>query len=345
MAKMTKQEVSALVLQEAATAAESDKRRTLERKYNALKREYEQLSRRHTDLISYEGRSIRPINIKPSTSKGVSEIAPCIILSDWHAEERVDPKVVNRVNNYNLDIAKKRAAYVTQNAVKRMKELSDEGTIKTVPLFLLGDFITGHIHEENVENALLQRLDALQFAEELLTGAIEYLLEHTSYDYVVYCKVGNHSRMTHKVRASTEWQNSVEPMMYWSMKRYFEGKTERVRFCMEESYYSVANILGTRVRYHHGHAVSYGGGVGGLHIPLRKKIKNWNENQPADVDFMGHYHSFLEHATFKYVVNGSLIGYNAYAQRLGVPMEPPLQSMAVIHKQYGVVRLLPLYAE
>lgn len=345
MAKLTKQEVSALVLQEAATTAEADKRRAVERKYNALKREYDQLSRRHSDLITYEDRAMRPIHIKPSTKKGESEIAPCIIFSDWHAEERVHPKVVNQANRYDLDIAKKRAAFVTQNAVKRMRELSDEGAIKTVPLFLLGDFITGHIHDENVENALLGRLDALQFAEELLTGAIEYLLEHTDYDYVVYCKVGNHSRMTHKVRMATEWQNSVEPMMYWSMKRYFEQKTERVRFCMEESYYSIANILGTKVRYHHGHAVSYGGGVGGLHIPLRKKVKNWNENQSADVDFMGHYHSFLEHATFKYVVNGSLIGYNAYAQRLGVPMEPPLQSMAVIHREYGVVRLLPLYAE
>ena len=346
MAKMTNQEVSALVLQESQTEVERQKRKTTDRKYKALLGSYNELAKKYAELQDYRSRRISPITIKPGKPSVVNEICPAIVLSDWHAEERVEPKTIGGKNQYNLDIARKRAAFVSQNAVKRMRELSDEGTIRSVPVFLLGDFITGHIHEENVENAQLGRLDALQFAEELLTGSLEYLLAETEFEYVVYCKVGNHSRMTHRVRASTEWQNSVEPLMYWSMKRYFETKyPNRVRFHLEESYYSIANILGTRVRFHHGHAVSYGGGVGGLHIPLRKAIKSWNENERADLDIMGHYHSFLEHSTMKYVVNGSLIGYNAYAERIKCALEPPMQSMVVIHKKYGVVRLVPLFAE
>lgn len=344
MAKMPKQEVSALVVQEARTEAEVERRKLAERKYGILKNEYKELDKRYRDLMEYSERDMKAIHIKPQKGGAPNEICPLIVFSDWHAEEHVNPKTISNRNHYNLEVARKRAAFVTQNAVKRMRELEDEGTINTVGLFLLGDFITGHIHDENVENALLGRLDALQFAEELLMGSINYLLDNTSHNYVVYCKVGNHSRMTQKVRASTEWQNSVEPLMYWSLKRQF-ANNPRIEFSLEESYYSVVNILGTKVRYHHGHSVSYGGGIGGLHIPLRKKIKNWNENQHADLDIMGHYHSFLEHSTFKYVVNGSLIGYNAYAERLGVPLEPPMQSMAVIHKKHGLVRLSPLLAE
>jgi hypothetical protein len=85
--------------------------------------------------------------------------------------------------------------------------------------------------------------------------------------------------------------------------------------------------------------------VGGLHIPLRKAIKSWNENDRADFDIMGHYHSFIEHTTLKYMVNGSLIGYNAYAERIKCPLEAPLQGFGMIHKKYGVTSLTPIYAE
>lgn len=346
MAKMTTEEVSALVLQETKTDTEKQKRLIAERKLSVLKLDYRNLEKRFDALTGYQEMERIPVHIKPVKGGPPNEISPVIVFSDWHAEEKVDKRLLGGKNQYNLKIAEGRAATVARNAVKRMNELSDEGTINSVGVFLLGDFITGHIHDENVENALLGQSDALLFVEELLFAALCHLLDNTPYHYTMYCKVGNHSRMTKKVRASTEWQNSVEPWMYWSLSRRIKEKYgERVRFHMEESYYSVVNILGTKVRFHHGHAVSYGGGVGGLHIPLRKKIKNWNETEKVDLDIMGHYHSFLEHSTFKYMVNGSLIGYNAYADRLGVPMEPPLQGMAVIHKKHGVVRLLPLLAE
>ena len=346
MAKMTNKEVSALVRQESRADAAERAKTDVERKLKVLKRDYHELEKKLGEFIEYEERAKRPINILPTKGGPANEISPQILFSDWHAEELVDPRTIGGKNKYNLDIARKRAENVTKNAVKRMRELSDEGAINTVGLYLLGDFITGHIHDENVETAQLGRLDALQFAEELLLGSIEYLLRETDYKYVVYCKVGNHSRMTQKVRAATEWQNSVEPLMYWSLKRTLEANHgERVRFHLEPSYMSVVNVLGTKVRYHHGHSVSYGGGVGGLSIPLNKAIKGWNENEKAHVDVLGHFHSALTNSTFKHIVNGSLIGYNAYAERIRAASEPPLQMMFVVHKKYGVVRLMPLYAE
>ena len=173
---------------------------------------------------------------------------------------------------------------------------------------------------------------------------LDLLLRETTYNFTVYCKAGNHSRITPKVRASTELGNSLELALYVSMMKRYQGNP-RVKFHIEPSYYSIVNILGTRVRFHHGHAVAYGGGVGGLHIPLRKAIKSWNETARADLDIMGHYHSFLEHTTAKYMVNGSLIGYSAYAERVKAVIEPPLQGYCLIHKKYGVTRPTPIFAE
>lgn len=114
---------------------------------------------------------------------------------------------------------------------------------------------------------------------------------------------------------------------------------------MEESYISYATILNTTIRYHHGHAIRYSHGVGGLHIPLRKAVRAWNETRHADFDILGHFHNFGENTTFRYIVNGSLIGYTAYAERLRASYERPLQAYAVVHENHGLIRVSPLYAD
>jgi hypothetical protein len=317
-----------------------------ERKYKLLMQEHERVVTELEQLTMVSNGNVKPMDIKPRKTKRENEAVPCLVWSDWHTEEKVDPRSIGGKNKFTLDIAKQRAAHVAQSSLKLIEEDSKRVLINDVAIFILGDFITGNIHEENVENAQLQPVEAALFAQGLLEGAIDFLLANSKLNINVYCKVGNHSRITHKVHVSTEFGNSLELAMYVSMmKRYRDRNEKRVSFHIEPSYYSIVNILGVRVRFHHGHAVSYGGGVGGLHIPLRKAIKSWNETARADFDIMGHYHSFLEHSTMRYLVNGSLIGYNAYAERVKAIIEPPIQGYCLIHKKYGVTRMTPVFAE
>ncbi len=318
----------------------------LRRKYQILQREHSRLEREFSAISTHMGRDIIPKQIRLSDKRNVNEAVPIIVLSDWHVEEEVKPHTVGGKNKYNLDIAKKRANKVFTSSLSLIREKEDDVTIKNIGIFLLGDFITGNIHAENMENALLGPLDALAYAQELIESGLDFLLEHTDKKLTIYCKVGNHSRITKKVHISTEWENSLELAMYWSlMRRYKERAPDRVDFHIEKSYLSVAKILNYPVRFHHGHAVSYGGGVGGLHIPLRKAIHNWNQNQKAAVDIIGHYHNFAEYSTLKYLVNGSLIGYSAYAERIKAVSEPPVQGFALLHKKYGFTSLTPIFAE
>lgn len=329
-------EKKALKLKETSTVAT--------RKYQHLLKEHNKLQREFDGVTKHLDRDIRPQAIKPTGKKARNEAVPLLVLSDWHVEEEVKPHTVGGKNKYTLDIARKRSERVFQTFVKLVKEKEDDMDIKHIAVFLLGDFITGNIHDENVENAQLLPLDALAYAQELLEAGLDFLLEQTDKDLHIYCKVGNHSRITRRVHASTEWENSLELAMYWSMNRKYHNNP-RVTFHMEKSYLSIVDILGTKVRFHHGHAVNYGGGVGGLHIPLRKAIHNWNANEKADVDIMGHYHGFLENSTLKYMVNGSLIGYSAYAERIKAVAERPIQGFGLIHARYGFTSLNPIYAE
>lgn len=342
--ELTDKEVREVVRAEQEARLAKEKGSMSDRKYKALLADYERVLHENQALTSVAGHKSTQMNIKPRTTTKESEAVPMIVFSDWHSEEKVDPRTIGGKNKYTLEIAQSRATRVFQSSVKLMKEKENDVEINEVAVFLLGDFITGNIHEENVENAQLLPVEACLFAQDMLEGGIDFLLASTTWNYTFYCKVGNHSRITHKVHASTEFGNSLELAMYVSMLKKYRDNP-RVRFHIEPSYISVVKILNTRVRYHHGHAVAYGGGVGGLHIPLRKAIKSWNENERADFDVMGHYHGFTENSTLKYMVNGSLIGYNAYAERIKAPLEKPIQGFALIHKKYGVTNLTPIYAE
>jgi len=315
-----------------------------EKKYKVLLKEYERIERERDDMLAVNAGRVVKHTIKPREKSSHGEAVPCLVWSDWHSEEKVDPRTIGGKNKYTLDIARDRATRIAQSSQKLMLEDAQNTNINDVALFLLGDFITGNIHKENVENAQLIPVDATLYAQGLLESNLDFLLANTPYNYHVYCKVGNHSRITERVHASTEMGNSLELALYVGMKRHYADKP-RVKFHIEPSYFSIVNILGTRVRFHHGHAVSYGGGVGGLHIPLRKAIKSWNETERADFDIMGHYHSFLEHTTMRYMVNGSLIGYNAYAERIKAVLERPLQGYCLVHKKYGVTRMTPVFAD
>lgn len=344
MARLTTQQLTDVVHAERAMKHANDKHTLVERKYRIAQAELLKAQKEIEALTAVLEYKPRRININPRPSSKKNTATPFLVLSDWHVEELVDPRTIGGKNKYTLEIAKERSERLFQNTHKLMTEVSQDMAVTDVAIFLLGDFITGNIHEENVENAQLGPIPAVHYAQDLLESGLRFLLEHTKFNFTVFCKVGNHSRITKRVHASTEADNALETAMYVGMARNFRDES-RIRFCIEPSYHSITIIQGTSVRYHHGHAVSYGGGIGGLHIPLRKAIKSWNETEYADFDIMGHYHSFKEHTTHKYMVNGSLIGYNAYAERVKAVLEPPIQGFGVFHSKYGPTRLTPVYAE
>lgn len=337
-------QVQEVILAEQRAILANEKSTFAERKYKLLLKEHDRVLSELEALTTVASGDVDKFSIKPSKSKDKGEGVPCLIWSDWHIEERVDPRTISGKNEYTLDIARRRAERIVQSSLKLIERSAQQVEVSDVAIFALGDFITGNIHDECVENAQLQPVRATILAQSLLESNIDFLLENTNYTYTVYCKPGNHSRITKQVHISTEMDNSLELALYVGMMKRYEHNP-RVRFHIEPSYYSIIDILGVRVRFHHGHAISFGGGVGGLHIPLRKAIKSWNETEKADVDFMGHYHSFLEHATFRYIVNGSLIGYNAYAERIKAVLEEPIQGYCLIDKKYGIRSLEPVFAE
>jgi len=251
-----------------------------------------------------------------------AEAVAIAVLSDIHIEERVDPRSVNGINEYTLAIAKLRVEKFFTNVVKLLKKEQKDAKITTLVLALLGDNFSGSIHEELLETNQLPPVEAALLAQSLIETGIRYILENTNVKLVIPTNSGNHARLTKRVHVSTEYGNSLETYMYCTMVKHFE-KEPRVTFNISTGYLNYVDIGGYTIAFHHGTFIKYLGGMGGPTISLNKAIAQWQKMRRADLYVQGHLHQFIDGGNF--IINGSIIGYNAFALSIKASPEPPTQ--------------------
>jgi hypothetical protein len=207
---------------------------------------------------------------------------------------------------------------------------------------LLGDFITNDIHDEFPENNQLLPMDAMLEVEGWLISGIRFLLDESDLNLTFPCHSGNHARTTADQRYSTEHGHSLEYYMYNHIAKEFRSEP-RCTFVIPQGLHSYLDVYNTTIRFHHGHAIRYQGGVGGIFIPAFKKIAQWNKARHADLDIFGHFHQTKDGGNF--LSNGSLIGYNSYALSGGFDYEKPQQTLTLIDKRRGRTCVWPILLE
>lgn len=263
------------------------------------------------------------------------------VASDWHWAETVHANNVNGLNEFNPAIAKQRAEAFFRNIVRLTQIFREHSTIETLVLALLGDFINGELREEAMQNNAELAMDELLQVYEVLLSGIKFLLENTDLRLVIPCHSGNHARTTRKVHISTEAGNSLEYMMYHMLAREFKNES-RVDFIIPTSYHSFVDVEGFVIRFSHGHAIRYGGGIGGIFIPAFKAISQWDKARHADIDVFGHFHQIKDGT--KFLTNGSLIGWNEYANFIKADFEAPKQIFFLVdHKRKEKTVTTPIF--
>jgi hypothetical protein len=276
------------------------------------------------------------VDVAPKVSSGQSESALVIPWSDWHIEETVLPEQVSNKNEYNLEIMETRFRKLLHGTMAWWKIVSRDTAIKTIVLALLGDFITGSIHEDLAEANALAPADAIYKAYSLIVSGIKFILENVPKDVklVIPCHSGNHGRMSKDQRIATESGNSLEYFMYLMLQDYFQTE-KRITFIVQPGYHSYVRFFegAFEIRFHHGHQINYQGGVGGITIPVNKAIAQWNKARTVNLDVFGHFHTKFDGGNF--VTNGSMIGYNAYAVSIKASYEKPEQQLFLVNREYG----------
>ena len=278
-----------------------------------------------------------PLDLQIHSDKNSDAVA-FAIASDWHVEETVDPRTVNHLNEFNLDIAEQRIERFFRRVVK-LTEIQRNGTnIDTLVLALLGDLMTGYIHEELRETNGLSPTETVLWLTERV-GAGLGLLEQNFDQIIIPCSFGNHGRNTIKPRHATGAKNSYEWMFYHLMAKQYP----RFDWRIADGYHNYLEVDGRMIRFHHGDGLKYQGGVGGLTIPANKAINDWNKAIKAYLDIFGHLHTSIQSQNF--ISNGSLIGHNAYAIAIKAGMEPPTQTYFLMDKKRGRTITAPIFLD
>jgi|SRR6478609_989020 len=289
----------------------------------------------------------RPIHIpkirRRETKSGIREGTAVILASDWHVEENVYPEAVAGRNSYNLKIAEARAERFFHGIEWLLDFGRTEFSLRDVILWLGGDLITGYIHEELQEDNDLSPVEAVLFLKKLLTKGIKTLLLDPAIEQLtIPCSYGNHGRITAKRRIKTGAKNSYEWLLYNILKEDFADE-KRVRFVVDQSAHQYVEAYDFNLHFHHGDEVKFGGGIGGLSVPLNKRVFKWDGVKRADYHHIGHFHQLTDLG--RTVVNGSLIGYSEYAMSIGADYEAPQQAMYILDSKRGKCMNTPLWVD
>ncbi len=271
-------------------------------------------------------------NVIATATKVQGKAVACMVASDWHVEEPVEKDKVHGINEYNLEIARARAHSFFRNGLRLTDIFSASSDIDTLYLMVLGDTFSNWIHDELIQMNLLSPTDAANFVLQLLIDGVQFLLDNSDYKLIVDCIPGNHGRMTKRMQSANATETSLETFMYQQLARSF-SLDPRVEFRVANSKMLYRKFFDYNIRLIHGDDISYGGGLGGITIPIRKKLAAWDKAIKADLTIMGHFHQFIDGGDF--IVNGSLIGYNSYAQSIGASPEEAKQAFFIIHERKG----------
>lgn len=284
-----------------------------------------------------------------SRVKGKNEATAFAILSDIHIEEDVTLEQTDGINEYTPSIAEKRLENFFTNTLKLVEKEREHCNIDTLVLGLLGDNITGYIHEELMESNHLSPTEATTFVRNLLIQGIKYLADNGNFTKIIIpCTPGNHGRTTKYKKIGTGYKNSYEWMMYQDMKKIFNDYMDVKYKKLIEIHTSINELIYLdfynryTVRFGHGDHFKFAGGIGGLNIPLKKWLMRMNEQRKADMTFIGHWHQILLGVTEDCMINGSIIGMNSYSKTFGGINKPPQQIFTLLDKERGFTMRTPI---
>ncbi len=279
---------------------------------------------------------------KASHNPGV----PTLMASDWHWGEVVDPEQINGVNKFNLKIAHARAKKLVDRTVDLLKNHMVNPNYPGIVFALGGDMVSGDIHDELRESNEMQTIPTVLDLLEVLCACVTSLANHFGKVHVP-CVTGNHGRNTLKVRAKGRVHTSYDWLLYCLLEREFKGDN-RVTFQVSSGPDCSYSIYGHRYLLTHGDQFRGGDGMIGMLGPIlrgdhKKRSRNGQIGMEFDTMLLGHWHQYCHLG--RVIVNGSLKGYDEYANAGNFGFELPKQALFITHPRHGITFAMPVMLE
>mgnify|MGYP003139253078 CR=1 FL=1 len=317
----TIQEITQLSRKLAKTKTERDVFKAQVKELEDTLEEAELRSKIFTHLNGHDYKPPTWLTRKSKKSSGVV----CTILSDTHFDEVVRPEEIQFKNEYNREIAVKRLENYFQKIILLTKDYITGIEYEGCVLFLGGDIFSGDIHEELTETNEDTMLASVIFWTEQITAGINLLSEHFNHVHVP-CVVGNHGRRSRKPRSKLRVKDNFD----WFLSKTLEQRfidNDKVTFNVATGADLIVEVQDTTYLLTHGDQARGGGGIGGIWPPLMRFVARKRNNVDFDYMVLGHFHQLIMAPSSRFMLNGSLKGYDEYASTENFAYEDPQQAL------------------
>lgn len=274
---------------------------------------------------------------------------PVLLLSDWHAGEVVKQAEVGGLNAFNTGVLRRRVANTMEGAIVLATKYVTRPEYNGVVVPILGDMVTGEIHDELARTNDRDLLPAVLEVADLLTAVLTRFADVFGHVYAP-CVSGNHGRMDRKMPAKTFTARNYDWLIYNMVER---AVRQDARIMVHNPH---ANEVHFTVGDHrfmavHGHDLGVKGGdgiIGALGPIMRGRLKVGAQQASIGRDFetllMGHWHQYLVLPGL--VVNNTLKGFDEFAAKfLRAKPSRPSQALFYVHPRQGITSHWQVFAD
>ena len=273
-------------------------------------------------------------------------------LSDAHIGELVSLEQMGQLNSYDLDIFNRRLyGWATQllNLVNYRRNISP---IDDLVMPMLGDMISGDIHEELARSNITNCMEQMILGANLISQAVMFLAPHFK-TITIPCVVGNHGRMTRKPPMKDKYMDWDYLLYQWVAS--FCKNQSNIKFDIQKSFINIFSVYDQTILLMHGDSISGAGSnmsIARAVTSLRgvvqyKKNLRAELGQAARLDeiihfdsaMIGHFHRIdeIDIGTGELHICGCMKGPDEFAlQRLHAASKPK-QLVTYWHPKYGYV--------
>jgi len=301
---------------------------------------------------------------KPSgKQKGGSVQTVVAPLCDTHIGEYIDYEQMAGLNSYNFEIFDKRLSGWTTQVLNLVQLRREAVPINDLVIPMLGDMISGDIHEELSNTNLANCMQQMIRGANLIAQALMVLAPNFE-TISVPCVVGNHGRMTRKPPMKDKYMDWDFLLYQWVAA--FCQKQTNIRFDIKKSFINTFQVFNRNILIMHGDSASGGGSLATISRVLTslRSVLQYRKGLeveagdihnelvdpnilPASFDsvMMGHFHRTdeLDIGTGHALICGCMKGGDEFAlQRLAV-ITKPQQIVTYWHPKYGYIGKETIY--
>ena len=257
------------------------------------------------------------------------------------------------MNVYSFDIFNRRLYGWATQLLTLVNLRRNSVPIDDIVIPMLGDMISGDIHEELARSNLDNCMEQMIRGANLIAQALMYLAPHFK-SVRVPCVVGNHGRMTRKPPMKDKYMD-WDFMLYQWVAAFCKNQ-DNISFSIPKSYVNMVEVNKNRILLMHGDSIS----GAGSNMSITKAItslrgvfqykKNYEvetglgyltDGEPLNFDsaMIGHFHRIdeIDIGTGELHICGCMKGPDEFAlQRLHTATKPK-QIVTYWHPKYGSI--------